>query len=309
MARMRSLKPEFWLDRKLARTLTRDARMLYLGLWNQADEWGRANADARVIKGQVFPFDDDLGLPEIEQLLRDLEDAGVVERYEHDGDPYLFLPKLSKHQRLEPQKVPSRHPAPPDRPADQQVQVEPKSDPNRSARGSRGAQTGSRAVRAKHVAGSREHVAGQRRADAPGPTFDDFYAAYPKKEAKRAAEKAWVTASKRASPQVILDGLRRFRFSPESRFIPQPATWLNADRWADGEGSPAAPGGPPARTFTRTELDEILGPDSWQLPAPPPEIDPEAEGGAVYRRWAQERTEAHRAERVRQALTALDRQR
>jgi hypothetical protein len=115
MARMRSLKPEFWLDRKLARRLSRDERMLYLGLWNQADEWARANADPRVIKGQVFPFDDDITLDDLETMLKALEAAGVVQLYEVDGDPYLFLPKLAKHQRLEPNKVPSRHPEPPER--------------------------------------------------------------------------------------------------------------------------------------------------------------------------------------------------
>ena len=35
--------------------------------------------------------------------------------YEASGDPYLYLPKLSRHQRLEPEKVRSRLPGPPGR--------------------------------------------------------------------------------------------------------------------------------------------------------------------------------------------------
>jgi hypothetical protein len=115
MARIRSLKPEFWSDRKLARLASRDARMLYMGLWNLADEWGRLNGDPQWIKGQIFPYEDDIDAGVITRLLTELASAklGAVLEYEADGDPYLFLPKLGNHQRLEPAKVPSRLPAPP----------------------------------------------------------------------------------------------------------------------------------------------------------------------------------------------------
>lgn len=112
MARMRSVKPEFWTDRKLAR-ISRDARLLYIALWNQADEWARVHGDTRYVKGHCLPYDDDLSLTAVDRLLDELDDAGHVQRYEAEGDPYLFLPKLAKHQRLEPAKVPSRLPEPP----------------------------------------------------------------------------------------------------------------------------------------------------------------------------------------------------
>lgn len=114
MARIRSVKPEFWRDRKLARKTSRDARMLYVGLWNYADEHERANGDVVVIKGDVFPYDDDIDTARIEILLKELESAGVVTRYTVDGDPFLHLPNLHKHQRLEPAKVASRFPSPDD---------------------------------------------------------------------------------------------------------------------------------------------------------------------------------------------------
>lgn len=113
MARIRSIKPEFWMDRKLARKMSRDARMLYVGLWNQADEHARLNGDLMVIKGAVFPYDDDIDLTVIDKLLDEIASAECAIRYEVDEDPYVFLPKLSKHQRLEASKVPSRLPPPP----------------------------------------------------------------------------------------------------------------------------------------------------------------------------------------------------
>lgn len=160
MARIRSIKPEFWVDRRLAQAVSRDARLLYIGLWNLADEHSRLHGDERYVKGQVFPYDDELGLAAIRDLLTELERAGRVVRYDVDGEPYLFLPKLDKHQRLEATKVPSRLPAPPGA-----------ADPSASA-----GESESRADESApgvdespllYVAGSREQVAGEGSATEP----------------------------------------------------------------------------------------------------------------------------------------------
>jgi hypothetical protein len=113
VARIRSIKPEFWSDRSMAR-VSRDARLLYIALWNQADEHGRLHGDARWIKGHCLPYEDDLDLADIDRLLDELAQAGKVQRYITGEDPYVFLPNLSKHQRLEAGKVPSRLPEPPE---------------------------------------------------------------------------------------------------------------------------------------------------------------------------------------------------
>lgn len=109
MARIRSVKPEFWTDEDLA-DLRRDARLLYMGLWNFADEHGRLRGDPRYVKGQVFPYDDDLTPEAIDGLLDELAGAKKVLRYRVGGRSFLFLPNLANHQRLEAEKVPSRLP-------------------------------------------------------------------------------------------------------------------------------------------------------------------------------------------------------
>ena len=299
MARMRSLKPEFWLDRKLARSLSRDERMLYLALWNQADEWARAQADPRLVKGQTFPYDDDVTLDVIDAWMDALEGAGVLQRYEVDGDPYLFLPKLSKHQRLEPSKVPSRFPEPP--PFDPDQQFRPRA--NESARDLDESAPRANELSLKHVACSREHEAGQPRADksAAAPDgFDEFWAAYPKKAAKPAARKAWRSAVKRADVATIMAGLSRYK--PDPQFIANPSTWLNNDRWADepaqGTLSLLRPSGD---GFTAAELDQILGPAPG-MPQPPRGLD-----GDQLWEWDQRTRREIRAERVRQANAKLGR--
>lgn len=75
--------------------------------------------------------------------------------------------------------------------------------------------------------------------------FETFWAAYPKKIGKGQAVKAWRSASKRANTAAILSGLDAARATwaaarTETKFIPNPSTWLNGDRWAD-EIAPSAP--------------------------------------------------------------------
>lgn len=74
--------------------------------------------------------------------------------------------------------------------------------------------------------------------------FDTFWAAYPKKVGKGQAVKAWKSAAKRADTATILTGLKAacatWRAArTEAKFIPNPTTWLNGDRWADEIDTPA----------------------------------------------------------------------
>jgi hypothetical protein len=70
--------------------------------------------------------------------------------------------------------------------------------------------------------------------------FEDFWAEYPRRVGKLAAERAYRAARKLASAQTILDGLVLTRFAKDPQFIPHPSTWLNQGRWMDEERVPAA---------------------------------------------------------------------
>ncbi len=73
--------------------------------------------------------------------------------------------------------------------------------------------------------------------------FDEFWAAYPRKQAKGAARKAWPAAVKAAALQlhgqpayeVITAGATAYANSPDrtAEFTAHPATWLRAERWTD----------------------------------------------------------------------------
>ena len=107
--RIRTFKPEFFTDRVM-RSLPRDVRLLYLGLWSFADDQGRMEYDPELIKAQLFPSDDDL---DVEEGLEALVRAGRLAQYEAGGRKYLFVKNFLKHQAInKPRK--SELPPPPE---------------------------------------------------------------------------------------------------------------------------------------------------------------------------------------------------
>ena len=79
---------------------------------------------------------------------------------------------------------------------------------------------------------------------APPGAFEQFWSAYPRKKSKGQAEKAW-KAHANGNIEPIMAGLQRAIASTEwakdnGKFIPYPATWLNAKGWLDEAPTPAA---------------------------------------------------------------------
>lgn len=77
------------------------------------------------------------------------------------------------------------------------------------------------------------------------PEFEDFWAAWPKREAKKDALRAWNKLSpvQRVAALAALPAhVERWRNEGRARnHIPHPATWLNGERWEDELGEVFAP--------------------------------------------------------------------
>lgn len=112
MARIRTIKPEFFRSRSLAKC-SRDARTTFQGLWAEADDAGRGIADARILKGSIWPLDDDLGHEDVERHLHELADTGHIKFYEVDGERYYLIINWEKHQAAAYRRGEPVHPAPP----------------------------------------------------------------------------------------------------------------------------------------------------------------------------------------------------
>lgn len=109
--RIRSIKPECWADERVG-TLSRDARLLMIGLITMADDEGRLRAMPSAILGHCFPYDGDAPR-RLAGWIDELLAHGLLLGYEHAGIPYLAFRHWSKHQRIN-KPVASTLPEPPD---------------------------------------------------------------------------------------------------------------------------------------------------------------------------------------------------
>lgn len=100
MARIRSIKPEFPHDETLGR-VSRDARLLFILLWTCADDAGRSRASGAYLRGQLFPFDEDITGADVEGWLKELEDAGRVRSYRINAESYCVVTNWARHQRVD----------------------------------------------------------------------------------------------------------------------------------------------------------------------------------------------------------------
>lgn len=127
MARIRSIKPEFWTDEKVVK-LSPLARLLFIGLWNFADDEGRMVYSPSRIKMQVLPSDS----ADISELLGEIRRKKLVVVYTEsrqipptfsdfdsleDETVYLQVVKFDKHQKID-KRTKSKLPSIPTAPAE-----------------------------------------------------------------------------------------------------------------------------------------------------------------------------------------------
>jgi len=93
MARIRTIKPEFWVDDRMV-DLQPVIRLLFIGLWNFVDDWGLIEFKPKRIKMQVFPADN----WDVAPMLDDLISAERLRVVDSDQGPLLYVVNWTRHQ-------------------------------------------------------------------------------------------------------------------------------------------------------------------------------------------------------------------
>jgi hypothetical protein len=96
MARIRSVKPEFWTDEKIIK-LSIPARLFFIGLWNFADDNGVLENKPLQLKIRIFPMDN----VKIKPLLEELINLNIIISYEVEGESFLWIKHLNRHQIID----------------------------------------------------------------------------------------------------------------------------------------------------------------------------------------------------------------
>jgi len=142
MARIRMIKPEFFDDPDIGE-LSMAARLLFIGLWTQADKEGRLEADWRRLKARIFPYDD----VDIEALAGELHGKNMICRFKTgqavEKHGYVWIRNFTRHQRPHPKEPASLIPPCPSEAVEKHGEPEKNTaDPPESGEGTRNLDSG-----------------------------------------------------------------------------------------------------------------------------------------------------------------------
>jgi hypothetical protein len=107
MARIRTIKPEFWTDEKLSEC-SLSARLLFIGLISFADDDGRMEYAPARLRMQVFPCGA-VATKKLIEYIGELHEHSLIRLYTVAGKEFLDIPNFLKHQRINrptPSKIP-----------------------------------------------------------------------------------------------------------------------------------------------------------------------------------------------------------
>jgi len=109
MARIRTVKPEHWSDKKLPK-ISRAAHLTWIGIWNFSDDRGVIEADPLLIKANVYPRRTDVSVKDIEKEIAELIEQKYLVEFTYQDDLYYITRTFGTHQKIDKPR-PSRIPA------------------------------------------------------------------------------------------------------------------------------------------------------------------------------------------------------
>lgn len=298
MARIRSVHPEICVDETLPE-VSAHAERTFVRLWTHCDDEGRCIDNARLIKAALYPLHDDMTPEQVDHDLKELAHHGLIWRYEAEGKR-LLCAKPGPWSNWQKPKHPqgSKLPGPPD--GYTPPPEPPRNDPERSgtqrneverngAERSEVEPSGDSRAGSLHGVVDGEGVVvgvGVRAPERPGTLalvrsngsppavagggggllvsyavdFEAWWVLYPRKVAKRDAEKAYRNALGHVGQRHLADGLERSiaAWRREGRAqdkIPYAASWLRGRCWEDDyDSAPAQSAEPKAHDGIRRAL-------------------------------------------------------
>lgn len=100
MARIRTIKPEFWEDEKIAK-LPIPCRLLYIGTWTFADDFGCIKGSAALLKSEIFPYDENMRVSEVKKWIDALVEARMLIPIIHNEESYYYIRTFRSHQVID----------------------------------------------------------------------------------------------------------------------------------------------------------------------------------------------------------------
>ncbi len=279
--RIRSIKPEFWTSKTMAKFSWED-RLLLKALESYVDDNGVGKDDIELIVTSLFPrdyFQHPLEtVARVSEGISRLSQGFLVTRYDAEAESLLYIERWKEKQRVDkPQK--GRYPRPDgsfeyneavDKSKYQGIREGFQNIPETVApvtgeQGNRG--TGEQSLSCPAADADEAPVIEEQfelaevpmREPSIGECFAKFWTAYPRKDDRKKALEKFEAALKRASAEEIIAGAERYRDDPnrDPGYTKLPTTWLNADAWENGPLPPRSNGKPSLRERKDAEGGQV----------------------------------------------------
>jgi hypothetical protein len=229
MSRARNIKPGFFTNGDLIECSPL-ARLLFIGLWTEADRRGVLEDRPKTLKLKLLPGDN----CDAEELLQELADHGFILRYEADGVRCIYIAKFCAHQTPHQKEPENTMPLP------DGYETCTRHVPDLTETSTEQAET-STASRAPALTSyttesTTESISRPSRSSEPDPAFETFWSLYPRKEDRKGASRSWSRVRKSDHATIMVDIQRRLdsgQWVKGSPYIPIPTTYLNRERWTD----------------------------------------------------------------------------
>ena len=221
MARIRTIKPEFWDSPGTARASLR-ARLFFIAMWNWADDYGVGTANPKQLVGFAFPNDDDVTVADFPRLRTEVSECYDVVWYEVDSRPYYCIPSWDDHQKNE-RRAKGKYPTP-----DQGIRTVTETHGSSAPKNGRsGTGTGEQGNRGT---GNTSPVVTEL-------DFNEAWQFWPKKVERKKSFEQFKRVAKVRGPAAVMADIERFGRAYEAttpkQFVPALNVWLGHERWTD----------------------------------------------------------------------------
>lgn len=99
MPRRRMIDPQIWRNEKVG-SLPDAGRLLFIGIFSQADDDGRLKASPRFLMASIFPYDKDKTEDDVRNLRDRCAELGLIRVYSNSKEEYLNIPGWREHQQI-----------------------------------------------------------------------------------------------------------------------------------------------------------------------------------------------------------------
>jgi hypothetical protein len=108
LARKRMIDPSIWGSEDFSK-LSYLARLIFIGMFSNADDEGRGKAKAAYLKSIICPYDENLRVADVDKALDEIASYMSVTFYTSNGNEYYDLYNWGKWQKVDrpqPSKIP-----------------------------------------------------------------------------------------------------------------------------------------------------------------------------------------------------------